>query len=798
MRWPAQPKARLLQAGIVSLAVILAAGACRGRTETGFSLDRASKHIRMLATAFGSRPTGSKANRLAREYIVGQLRQAGFEVRLQDAVADTGSGLSVPVVNIIAARPGRQREAIALVSHYDSPPQSRGAADDGLGVAVCLEAGRVLAARPDPKYSLLVTITDGEELGLMGARALAQAPEFGTVGAYLNFEAVGTSGPARLFQAGPGNSWLAARWAASTPFPSGSSLFTEIYLRLPNDTDFSILKRTGVPGLNFAPTGNSFAYHTRLDTPAHLEPATVEHLGDNVVRLVEALDSADIAARTADDGTYFDVAGRTAFAYSSARTRVIAIVAFLLGLLAAYKAFRAAHDQVGTTRVIITAFWALAALGVMSGAMWVACALLRYGTGLEQPWYAQANIFLAFLATVALAAVWVFILIGRSLPVMISPSGLPSCVWMLTLPVWAVLVAVLQRAAPGTGYLFAIPLLTASVLVLALPMRSGAAGRAIGAVVAVVAGALMMPLVWPLFEFLVALFGSLPVVAPAWLFPAVFVAAISTVGPPVAALVLGRTRRYLPSSAVTSVVVLAVAASSWIIAVEPAYTPERPERRALRYTEDLLSRRAWWEAGTHEPDLAPTGSKQGTPRDWQPIGATPAAASLLRPVRGVFVYRAGAEGLIAPPLDVRVTTQPVPDTSDVYIDTTVVPLLEGTGAAFVLPAGVTPAEASLRGVVRERRWRAIVMPVPASGLTLRVRVAQESLQKWSEARVLATVYGVPGGIGWRRLPPWLPQDIFVWDAQSDFILPWPPPAAPVPAAPAAQTPTTPTTPGGQG
>ena len=41
------------------------------------------------------------------------------------------------------------REAIGLVSHYDSAPESPGAGDDGLGVAVALETARVIAARTD-------------------------------------------------------------------------------------------------------------------------------------------------------------------------------------------------------------------------------------------------------------------------------------------------------------------------------------------------------------------------------------------------------------------------------------------------------------------------------------------------------------------------------------------------------------------------------------------------------------------------------------------------------------------------
>ena len=61
------------------------------------------------------------------------------------------------------------RDAVALVSHYDSVPDGPGAGDDALGVATCLESGRVLAGL-GLRHSLFVIVTDGEEVGLMGAR----------------------------------------------------------------------------------------------------------------------------------------------------------------------------------------------------------------------------------------------------------------------------------------------------------------------------------------------------------------------------------------------------------------------------------------------------------------------------------------------------------------------------------------------------------------------------------------------------------------------------------------------------
>jgi hypothetical protein len=134
--------------------------------------------------------------------------------------------------------------------------------------------------------------------------------------------------------------------------------------------------------------------------------------------------------------------------------------------------------------------------------------------------------------------------------------------------------------------------------------------------------------------------------------------------------------------------------------------------------------------------------------------------------------------LVAPPLDTRGVTLAAEDAADVWLEATAVPLLEGTGVTFVLPWGVRPSDPSLQGGVRDGRWRAIVMPAPASGVTLRVRLSRVDAARMSDARILAIVHGAPGGVGWQRLPPWLPQDAVVWSAESCFILPWPTPGLP--------------------
>ena len=200
-------------------------------------------------------------------------------------------------------------DGIALVSHYDSVPHASGALDDGIGVAVSLEAARRLSALA-LRHSIYVLVTDAEEVGLMGARALVEDPDVRTnVRAFLNFDGTGASGPGLLFQAGPGLGAPLIAWAAGASRPEGGSFSLEIYRRLPNDTDFTVLATTGASGLNFAPVGDSYAYHTDRDQPVRVDDFTLRHETENAVSTVLALDATSVAAED-EVATYYALAGR--------------------------------------------------------------------------------------------------------------------------------------------------------------------------------------------------------------------------------------------------------------------------------------------------------------------------------------------------------------------------------------------------------------------------------------------------------------------------------------------------------
>src|SRR5215203_3435646 len=377
------------------------------RSAGPFSDQNVRAHVEMLAGSIGSRPAGTPASAKARDYVIDQLKVYGYDVRVQDADARRPEfGLTARVSNVIATLAGERREAIGILSHYDSSPESPGASDDGFGVAVSLEAARLLAAKPRT-WSTFVIVTDAEEAGLMGAAALmADRDVRDRLHAYINLESTGSGGPVMLFETGPGNSWLTAPWARRAPRPRGGSFALEIYKRLPNDTDFSILRRHDVPGLNFATVGDSYAYHTARDTPERLSLGALRSAGQNVIAIIDALQAIDISRRTTRDATYFDVGGTVGVSYSSSWDWVITVVAIVLGAAGWIRVTRfvTRHEGTGPWAIgfVWTALGVAAVAGGMAGATW----LLRAAREVYHPWYARPDRLFIMLLSVAASVAW--------------------------------------------------------------------------------------------------------------------------------------------------------------------------------------------------------------------------------------------------------------------------------------------------------------------------------------------------------------------------------------------------------
>jgi hypothetical protein len=700
--------------------------------------------------------------------VIDQLKLYGYEVRVQEADGRRAPlGRTAHVANIIAVLQGPNPEAIGLLSHYDSAPDSPGAADDGLGVAVSLEAARVLAARADRSRTIFILLTDGEESGLMGAAALMTDREVTSrLQAYINVEAAGSAGNGMLFEAGPGNAWLVSKWARNAPHPRGASFGVEIYRRLPNDTDFTLLARQGIPGLNFAPVGDGYSYHTPRDVPERLSSRTLRETGENVVAIAVALDRTDVAQRSAGFSTYFDIGGVVALSYSALIAWAIAALAVAAGVVAWVRTMSSILRAGGIWRWLLTAVWSLLGLSIAAAAMIGASWALRAAREVYHPWYARPDRLFALLLSIGATAGWSVSRLGAWLPPRAHGMRHPAVTWSLALPLWLALAVGAVWFAPGAAYLWTLPLLTASGLLLLASPANAVAIRAASVVVLAVTGTLWLRDTAELLRFMVTVFGRLPVVTPSYVYTGVMLASGLMVAPPFIAAAAA-PRPVLRPSLVTAVCLIAVAVSAGLAYSAPAYTFEQPLRRYVRALQEADGASAVWEVGSVEPGLD-LGS--GAPSGWSLQTSAAQASIPWGRLAQPFVFRTTGPSLGAAPLEIAgFTIKPVAAGTEVTL--TAVPRRPGLAVSFVLPAGIVPARSSLPGALRLGRWTATFVAPTADGIAWRASFSGVDAGRLRDVRVAVTDFGFPGGSGWQRLPAWLPQERAVWNPAATWVVP---------------------------
>lgn len=285
-----------------------------------FSAERAEAHLRTLVADSIPHPAGSEQNKVVRERVVEIFKSFGYDPELHVTSARLKYRRTeedpdrVPLANIIARLPGNSNEklgAVAITSHYDSVPFGPGASDDGVGTAALLEVARMLKNEGGHRRDIIFLVTDGEEFGLMGAtqfvreHALANEIEF-----VVNLEARGTTGPSLMFQTSEDSQFLISLLRESVDRPMCSSVFYEVYKRMPNNTDFTVYTERGVRGFNYAYIGNVRGYHTSEDNFENVDRGSLQHHGDNALGLARKLSSLEHVKFEPERAVYFDVMAR--------------------------------------------------------------------------------------------------------------------------------------------------------------------------------------------------------------------------------------------------------------------------------------------------------------------------------------------------------------------------------------------------------------------------------------------------------------------------------------------------------
>jgi hypothetical protein len=530
----------------------------------GFDAARAKARLAFILGDQRPHPADSAADDAVRARLIATLGQMGLKpiVRDQFACNDFQKARFVScarVRNVIAVLGPDSGRALLLSAHYDSVPVGPGASDDGVGVATLLEVGSILKDRP-LKRPVMLLFNEGEELGLIGARAFLADPLSRRVDSVLNFEARGVTGPVTMFETSRPNAPAIDVFARSATRPFASSLSTDVYHLLPNDTDVTTYNERGWLTLNFAMAGNETRYHSPGDDLAGLDPRSLQHMGDQALAV-----STQLAAglpRAHGQRIFMDVLGR-AFVQMP---QTVGLVIFVI-LTIAFAVIVWRRRAYG--RALAAPLFAIL-VGSVAG--WLASLVMG---AIRAGAYWRANpepAFIAIYATALLGAVIIF----RTLGARPGRNQLRAGSWL----VFLLLGALLASVAPGAIIYFLAPPII--VLIGMFAARWWRPAESISGLVAI----LILYLTWgEMLGLLEVLFSP----GPLWI--AAPVAAIMMV-PPLAEAhrLFGDVRRPLLIAGSAAIALLA-----WmVVGVLPAYSQDHQQRFTIEHVTELPSRKSYW------------------------------------------------------------------------------------------------------------------------------------------------------------------------------------------------------------
>jgi len=452
-----------------------------------FAAGRAMVDVRVIAAK--PHPGTSPEDAAVRAYLVQRMRAMGLEA-YETPVAGGAEAMatfarwsgqapaSLALHNVIGILPGKDRTlpAVALMAHHDTVWGSPGAADDTTGIASLLEVVRAVKAGGRAPRDLIVLITDGEEMGLDGARQFFTAdPLHRRVGALINVEARGGGGRTTLFETSANNGAAIALAAGAVRRPAGSSLAVFIYKVLPNDTDLSMALGLPYTAYNYAFIGRPWLYHSPKATPDALDQGSLQDMGGQVLDLTRALLSARELPGKAPDVVFFDAFGLMLVVYPAwAGWIMLALAAAGLGF-AGRADWRAVAG--GTARML--------ALIVLAGVMLTAMNQLSFAPG--APNYYDRLAAIPRLEAMALASsVAAFLLTmgaWRPNPAAMAGAALP----LLLLGVAG------QVVAPTAAYVVVLPVMLVAGAI-AAARGFGMAGQGLAVIIAALVAGYMLSL----------------------------------------------------------------------------------------------------------------------------------------------------------------------------------------------------------------------------------------------------------------------------------------------------------------
>ena len=425
-----------------------------------FSGERAFERLKRILPRAEPHPLGSPANHQIRSRIFEELKDLGLDPVQNDHWVSSRSptaGSSLTLArNLIVELPSANPDlpAILLACHYDSVAAGPGASDDAAAVASLIEIAAILMRETPLARPVFLLFTDGEEVGLMGARGFVRFNEIADqIGVVINLEARGSSGGSLMFETSEGNSWLVEQMARGLDRPMSSSAYVSIYRAMPNSSDLTVFMNRGLSGFNFAFIGNPKHYHTPLDNIENLDLGSLQHQGDHALAITRQLLLSEwIEPSSSQDAVYTDIGASFILSWPAGRTPWFA-GAILLSIVFSFR-FSANASCLQRRKLLRGGFcWALSMLlGVILG--WLSATLLQYLDSTPTPWPEEFHYDLIVPSLVASLATLAAVTLIRSDP---------TTFYFLHAIALSLGSLILSFSAEGFSYILILPAFTASL-----------------------------------------------------------------------------------------------------------------------------------------------------------------------------------------------------------------------------------------------------------------------------------------------------------------------------------------------
>ena len=415
------------------------------------------------------RTLGSEAHERAGDAILAALDDAGFSGEVWSVYHGWGltSGgrlyRTAYLRNILVHIPreggarGAPRDALLMMAHYDSANMTVGAGDNALGVAAIIEAARARLAQGELERDLSLFFTDGEEEGLLGARAFFDRhPWAAEVALAANFDSRGSAGPARLVQTHAANGALIAAYTRAARHPRGDGILGAYGMAQTGITDLGPALDRGMPAMNFSALGGLFEYNGPTDTQENLTLPVVQSMADQALAAIDTFERAG-ERLNGPLATYFEL-GPWMIHDPAWLGWGIVLVATGLLVVATVQAIR--KQKTGLVALFLASLaqvgaFALAAASATGAGVWLGLRndfndpfTMRELVAVMNPaalvYVALAVGVLAVIASVFAQRFWTF--------------------WLGGLWLAAMLAALIQWAAPTAGFALSWPLLFATAL----------------------------------------------------------------------------------------------------------------------------------------------------------------------------------------------------------------------------------------------------------------------------------------------------------------------------------------------